>query len=85
MAHAILSSFYFPAYLLHIEIPATSYVCLILQGTAVATGSWEYLWGYFVTTVTEATMHAKATEHPHGILKGTATIVGNPRFSKVGF
>ena len=33
---------------------------------AVATASWEYLWGYSAGHVTGATMHAAAAEYPQG-------------------
>ena len=38
-------------YSIHIQIPSTSYVGLIIGSTGVATASWVHLWGYYEGTL----------------------------------
>ena len=52
---------------IHIQIPPSSYVGLVLRSTAMATASWRVHWGYSNATVTEATVHAVAAEYPHKV------------------
>ena len=58
---------------LHIQIPPTGYVGLILCSTAMATASWGYIWMYSDPTVTGAMAHAIAAGFPCSTLKDTST------------
>ena len=68
-----------PYTIIHIQIPPTGYVGLILRNTAVATQVavlLRVLWGYSDAPVTkgwEAVVHVVAAEYPHGTLNGTVT------------